>query len=163
MKRILCLCLLLLTLSGCADVNSSTKEPVTFYYIREHSLTDMSQAIGTETREASGHREDLAYLLRLYFLGPTQEGLLSPLPQGVLIETVEQEGRGLRLTLSDADSLLTDSEFSLACACLTLTCLDLVPAERVTIRSGSRSVTMSRENLALFDSGTVAAATEEPT
>lgn len=163
MKRIFCLCLLLLTLSGCADLSSATKEPVTFYYIREHALTDMSPPIGTETREASGHREDLAYLLRLYLLGPTQEDLVTALPQGVLIETVEQEGRGLRLTLSDADSLLTDSEFSLACACLSLTCLDLVPAERVTIRSGSRSVTMSRENLALFDSGTAAAATEEPT
>lgn len=162
MKRTVCMLLLALCLCGCTLSGESMKEPVTFYYVREQYKADMSQAIGTEIREAAGHREDLAYMLRLYLLGPTQEGLVSPLPRTILVQSVQVQGRTVFLTLSDTDGSLSDGEFSLACACLSLTCLDLTQARRVTIVSGSRTVTMSQENLALFDSGP-AAATEEPT
>lgn len=163
MKRTVCMLVLVaLCLCGCTQVGDSIKEPVTFYYVREQYKTDMSQAIGTEVREAAGHREDLAYMLRLYLLGPTQEGLVSPLPRTILVQNVQVQGLTVVLTLSDTESSMSDGEFSLACACLSLTCLDLTQAKRVTILSGSRTVTMSQENLALFDSGP-AAATEEPT
>ena len=162
MKRILPLILAaLIFLSGCNLSAERMKEPVTFYYVRSGFATDMSQVIGTEQREASGHRGDLSYLLALYLIGPSQEGLATPLPKGTRIITVEDRAGGIQLKLSDTEEAMTDAEFSLACACLSLTSMDLTGAERVTILSGNRTVTMTRENLELYDSGSTAAAMEE--
>ena len=47
-------------------------------------------------------------------------------------------------------------------ACLTMTCLDISSAGSVTIKSGSRSVTMDSDSLSLFDSN-IEAAHEEAT
>lgn len=162
MKRLFPLLLaLILPFSGCGLFTERLKEPVTFYYVRSGYASDMSQVIGTEQRDASGHRSDLSYMLALYLIGPSQEGLASPLPRGTQIYTAEVQSDGVHLKLSDTENTMTDAEFSLACACLSLTSMDLTGVARVTILSGSRTVTMSRENLALYDSGTPAATTEE--
>ncbi len=55
---------------------------------------------------------------------------------------------------------MTDTEFTLACACLTMTTLSITGGDEVTITSGSRSVTMSRDSLTLIDDST-ASTTEE--
>lgn len=162
MKRLISLALVLcLMLSGCGTSGERIMEPVTFYYLQsKYSYGSEGAVIASEEREASGHRRDLNYLLALYLMGPSSEALISPVPQGTRILSVEQEGTTIQLSLSDAAGTLTDAEFSLACACLTLTCLDLTEVEAVTVTCGSRSVTMSHENLTLFDSS-MAAATEE--
>lgn len=163
MKRYLPVLLMVcLLISGCDSTTVRIKEPVTFYYVQADYTTDLSSPLGTEQREAAGHREDLSYLLALYLMGPSQENLVSPLPASTQIISVQETEPGIRITLSDTTRQLTEGEFSLACACLTLTCLDLTDAEVITITSGKRSVSMSRNNLVLFDSGTPAT-TEETT
>ena len=72
---------------------------------------------------------------------------------------MEQASSGISLVLTDTLETLSDADYSLACACLTLTCLNITGGEKVTITSGSRSVTMTRNTLTLFDGGT--AETEE--
>lgn len=139
---------LLCTLSGCSR---QAEEPVRFYYLNKNSQTTMGSLIASEEREASGHRGDLAYLLSFYLLGPVSEELSSPLPTSVLILGVSRSGQELHITLSDTSAFLTDYEFSLACACLSLTCMGLTEAEEVTITSGSRTLTMSPDNLTLSD------------
>lgn len=152
MKRFLCLILALsLFLSGCGSFVERIKHPVTFYYLCDSYQEKLCCVIASEEREASGHTGDLSYLLHLYLMGPSGDELVSPLPAGVRILSAQQTDDQIRLELSDTAPLLSDVSFSLACACLTLTCLDMTGAETVTIQSGDRSVTMNRESLALYD------------
>lgn len=154
MKRITAVLLLLsLLFSGCAE---HMKEPVTFYYVRSNYQEDMTEIITSEKREASGHRDDLSYLMALYFMGPTEEGLRSPVPRGTTLYKTELVENTVILNISDTEKTMTDSEFTLACACLTLTCLELTDAQSVTINSGDRSVTMGADALILQDTADTA-------
>ena len=153
MRKLFCLLLaLVLVLSGCSLAGDRIREPVTFYYVRaEYPFTAKDPIFGSEEREASGHRDDLSYLLALYLIGPTGEDLVSPIPKGTRIYSAEVEKDTVYLTLSDTAATLTDSGYSIACACLSLTCIGLTGLETVTITSGQRSVTMTAETLMLYD------------
>lgn len=152
MKKFISILLLLsLLLTGCGN---RIKEPVTFYYIRASYQEDMQNIIATEERESTGHRQDLSYLMALYFMGPANDDLISPIPRGVNLLHVSMEGGVITLELTNTENTMTESQFSLACACLSLTCLDMTLADSVTIVSGNRSVTMTAENLVLLDSST---------
>lgn len=149
MKRLTAILLLCsLFLSGCGN---SLKEPVTFYYLSINYEEEMSPAIASEQREASGHRDDILYLMALYLMGPADEDLYSPLPKDTTIQSAEQHGTNVTITLSDIPNSMTASRFTLVCSCLTLTCLELTEATNVTINSGDRSITMSAEDLLLQD------------
>lgn len=155
MKRLLCLILsVLLLLSLLAGCGQKLNEPVTFYYQKNAYEENMDSPIAGEEREVSGHRDNLKYLLSFYLMGPIGKDLVSPLPRGTQLNTVSREDGALTIELSNTTSLLSDSEFSLACACLSLTCMGLTDAEAVTVVSGSRSLTLSRENLLLSDTVT---------
>lgn len=155
MKRFACLLLILsVLLSGCQILGNRIKEPVTFYYVSSEYQDDLSTAITSEEREASGHRKDLSYLMALYLMGPVSENLVSPIPPGTRIFVEENNSYNVKLKLSDTERSMTDAEFSLASACLSLTCLELTGTGMVTITSGNRSVTMTAENLILSDSST---------
>ncbi len=159
MKRIVCLGLLLcLLMPGCAD---PFKEPVTFYYLRKEFQFGVEDGvIASEAREASGHTDDLSYLIALYLMGPANEQLTSPLPNGTRILTSRVD-QIIYLDLSDHAQDLADSDFTLACACLSLTCFGITNAQEVIITCGSRSITMDRDSLSLFDDSAVFDATEE--
>ena len=161
MRRAFCLILAVcLLISGCSLSGERMREPVTFYYPRrvyQYGVED--GVIAAEQREASGHRKDLSYLLALYLIGPTDESLYAPLPRGVRFLKADQQDDTVTLELTDTTQSMTEAEFTLACACLTMTCLSITDAESVTILSGSRTVTMSRDNLTLYDNSTEA--TEE--
>ena len=156
MKRLLCLVLALcLILPGCAVSKERLREPVTFYYPRRQYQYGVEDGvISSEQREAAGHRDDLSYLLALYLIGPSDEALVSPLPWGTRILKTTQKGTAVTLKLTDTALTMTDTEFSLACACLSMTCMGLANVENVTIVSGSRSLTISRDNLLLNDTVT---------
>lgn len=162
MKRFLCILMLFpLLLSGCGVNGERIKEPVTFYYPRaEYAYGPQSSVIGSEERESSGHRNELSYLLAIYLLGPSSDELVPSIPGSVRILSTEQTAASITIEFTDTSLSMTDAEYSLACACLSMTCMGLTDAERVTVRSGSRSVTMDRDNLTLHD-GITAASTEE--
>ena len=155
MKRLNCIilvaALLASLLSGCSQ---PLKEPVTFYYLESGFEENMNCPIAGEEREVAGHRDDLKYLLSFYLMGPTVQTLRSPLPRGTLLYTADLKGSTLTIEISNTSALLSDAEFSLACACLSLTCMELVNAEKVTVVSGSRSLTLSADNLLLSDTVT---------
>lgn len=149
MKRYFAMFLLIpLLLTGCGN---RLKEPVTFYYIRSGYAADMSSVLGSEQREASGHREDLSYLMALYLMGPADEELQSPIPSGVSIVSAEQKNNSIIVHLSESSDSMTDAQYTLACSCLTLTCLEITDAEYVTINSGDRSLTLRADSLLLQD------------
>ena len=149
MKRYFAMFLLIpLLLTGCGN---RLKEPVTFYYIHSGYEVDMSSVLGSEQREASGHREDLSYLMALYLMGPADEELQSPIPSGVSIVSAEQKNNSIIVHLSESSDSMTDAQYTLACSCLTLTCLEITDAEYVTINSGDRSLTLRADSLLLQD------------
>ena len=152
MKKLLCAALVILLfvsmLPGCAP---KIKEPVTFYYQITNYQENMVSPIAGEEREVAGYRDNLKYLLTFYLMGPISQELSSPLPRGTQLYSIGQDGGELTIEISDTASTLNDSGFSLACACLSMTCMGLTNAERVTIISGSRSLTFDSDNLLLSD------------
>ena len=152
----LCLCLFL---PGCSG--ELMKNPVTFYYPRrEYQYGAEDGVISSEQREASGHADDLHYLLSLYLIGPSSDEMVSPLPLCTRLLGVSRENGTVTLELTDTAQSVTDTEFTLACACLTMTTLSITGGDEVVITSGSRSVTMRRDSLTLIDDST-ASTTEE--
>ena len=150
-KRILCLILSFsMLLSGCSFFGERIKEPVTFYYLCNRYQEDLCCVIVSEEREASGHLEDLSYLLALYLMGPANDEYVSPLPAGTRVTSQIKDGHIL-LELTNTSHVLSDVELSLAGACLTLTCLEITNAEDVTILCGDKEKTMSRSTLTLYD------------
>lgn len=151
-----------LLLSGCGFFSERVMEPVNFYYLEnQFRYGKDASVIISEAREASGHRQDLRYLLALYLMGPVEEGHRSPLPPGTRIQKAEQTGNRVTMELVNPAYLFSDVELTQACACLTLTCLDLTDAQEVSITYLERTVTMTRENLTLFDDSKANQATEE--
>ena len=155
MKKLICTALMIILLvsmlPGCGQ---KMKEPVTFYYQITNYQENMVSPIAGEEREVTGYRDNLKYLLTFYLMGPISQELSSPLPRGTQLCSIGQDGGELIIEISDTASTLNDSGFSLACACLSMTCMGLTNAERVTIVSGSRSLTISRDNLLLNDTVT---------
>ena len=153
MKRLICLLLALLFMSGCGVFGERIKDPVTFYYIREDYQQNMEPVIASEIREASGHRDDLPYLLALYSMGPSQEDLQAPFPSSTRIIPTEHTEAGVVLSISEVPDSMTDAEYTLASACLALTCMELTDADQITVLTKDRSVTINTENLMTFETG----------
>lgn len=151
MKRILCLFLLVcLVFTGCS-FKKADKPVAVFYYSHGVQDADNNQTmVVAERREISPNATDLRTLLSLYLVGPLSEDLVSPF-RFVRLLTLETEADRLNITLGGGEISMTDIQFHLACACMTLTCLELVDVDQVTISLGSRTATMSREDLVLID------------
>ncbi len=153
MKRITCvllaLCMTVLLGCGRAETNS-----VSFYYCRnaeEYQYFEEDGVIRAESRDITGHRSDLRYIVGLYLAGPLEEGLESPFSKSTRLVSVQKSGETIQIELSDQNQDLSDASFSLACACLTLTCMDAFSCTEVTVTSGERSVTMNENSIMLFD------------
>ena len=154
MKRLLSLCTLaclLLCLTGC---HTAEQSGIPFYYCRDSAHYQYFQQDGVicgEKRDLASHRNDLDYALGLYLAGPMTEGLSSPFPKNTQVISIQYHDEALRLELSDLSRSLPDPEFTLACTCLTLTCMELLPCTQVTIVSADRSITLNADSLLLFD------------
>lgn len=154
MKRLICFLSILLvfpTLWGC---NSTSIDPVSFFYCREPDQIQYFNEAGVicaESRDLTGHRGDLQYMIRLYLAGPLEEGLRCPFPSNTRLLETKKIVSSVRIKLSDMEDSLSDAEFSLACACLTQTCISFSQCTEVIITSGDRSITMNAENLVLSD------------
>lgn len=152
---ILAVCLLF---SGCQV--KTANETAEFYYVQAAYQTDLGNPIAAEWKEITGHSGDLAYLVQLYLVGPSQDTLVSPFPRSCQFLSASKTDYGIQIKLSDTELTMTDAAFTLGCACLTLTFLGIAQVQAVTVISGNRKVTMDRSTLTLYDSG-VPAATEE--
>ncbi len=153
MKRLFChILIVVLFLSGCSIVGERIKEPVTFYYVRKDYQKDMGNVIGSEVREASGHKGDLSYLLALYSIGPSTEELQSPLPRNTKIVQTERTDISITLSLSDGVLTMSDADFTLASTCIAMTCMELTSVQQVTLSCEDRSITIQENNLLLYSS-----------
>ena len=149
MKRLFCLLFCLCFLSGCSVTGERIKEPVVFYYVRDGYQKEMGSVIASEVREASGHSEDLPYLLALYSMGPSQKDLKAVLPRNTTIVPTEYTEDGIVLTLSESAMTVTDADFTVASTCIALTCMELTEVPQITVVCADRSITIQKENLLL--------------
>ena len=154
MNRLLILfCIVCFLLCGCQLFSHKNREPVLFYYQQsEYVLGEENGSIDAEERDGTGHITDMDYLLRLYLAGPMNESLTSPFPADVQLTGVRTGQNMVTVTLTGSPDTLPEAQKTLACACLTLTCLDMSEEETVMIFWGDEIITMDRSCLTLFDS-----------
>lgn len=146
---------LLLSLTGCSFLSGEIQNPVKFYYQRaEYLYGEEDAVIAAEERDGTGHIRDMAYLLRLYLMGPHDEELVSPFPRGLLITDIRQGNGAVILTLTDSLSALPEHRQTLACACLALTCMDMFGQDSVTLIWEDEIRTLDRSVLTIFDDST---------
>ena len=149
MKRVLIFLLIaMLLLSGCAG-----KQMVTFYYCHADYMHSNTQSIiAGESRDISSHSHDLNFLIPLYLMGPSEKDLVSAFPQDVKLLSVRMQEDALYIELSQIPNF-SEAEYALACACMAMTFMELTDAGSVSITSPGRSITISQDNLTLFDTG----------
>lgn len=157
MKRILCLlCLIALLLCGCGK-----DEKTTFYYKPVDLLSELnSPVISPETRNITGYSDNPQFLISLYLTGPLDKSMQSPFPEGTKLKSLQINNQQMIVELYDLPQNISDSDFSLACACLTMTCMEFSDLESVMILCGNRSVTMNRNILTLSDISSTVEASE---
>ena len=127
---------------------------VTFYYAQKNFAYGHDCGVMAPEYRAVGRRSnDYPDLLALYLEGPLDPALAIPFRdnRSDQVQTVVVEDDVVNITLADLGVGMTDSQFTLSCACLSRTCLEITGASRVNITSGERSVSMTRENMLLRD------------
>ena len=163
MKRIFCglLCLILcFSLFGCekAEEPIPMKEPVTFFYLRnDFDYTNTDSVIGSEPREAAGHKDDLAYLMEQYFKGPLSENLANTFPANCGLVSFSTRSSTITVVITDSLATLSGTDLTIACVCLAKTITGITGYPKVVIRTqtqllnGKGSITIRDGEPALFD------------
>jgi len=151
---------LLLSLFGCGAESNPDEDAILFYYPRvsgEYEYGASDGVISFEERDPAGHRNNLRYLLTLYLLGPVDESLVSPFPDGCQILDLKREETEVTITFNSSLLTLKDMDLTLACVSLAHTCFGLTDAQ--TIRIISESIdgqtiideTITRQHLLMED------------
>lgn len=115
-------------------------EPVEFFYPRnsaDYVYGSADGLIAAEVREASGHVDDLNYLIAMYLQGPQDDGLRSPFPAGCRLEKVHTEDNTLYIRLSSELTTLENTDLTLACASLAKTFLTMTSFDYISIDAAS--------------------------
>lgn len=155
MKRFLAftlISLLCITVLGCSN---SISEKTNFYYCTaEYQYGSHASVIVSEARDISGHEGELPYLISLYLAGPSDKNLESPFPSNIKLLSVRTEDSHVIIELSYLGQQLSDAEYILACACLTLSTIEFTDAQQVTVISGNKTITLDQNDLLLYDAVT---------
>lgn len=151
MKRLWSLTLLSFFFFGCTT--QKLQEPVAFHYPSAdyiHSLD--GSLLDSELRETEG-MESTQSILDLYLSGPQSAHLANPFPAGCRLTAIELLEDAVILTISDELAQLTGISLSLACASLSVTCMELTGAQTVQIRAqtqlldGDEEIVMTKDTL----------------
>ena len=132
MKKILrILCVLgLVLLCGCVQ---KSEPPAEYYlYYLPAASTSYGSALATQPWDGTGTALN-EELMQDLLDGPTQEGLRSPFPEGLTLQSLEAEGDTIHVTLSEHYSGLTDMSQTLADACIVMTLCQLTGITQVEI------------------------------
>ena len=157
MNKILALAfslLLILSCSACGYQNDPAQQVSFYYCAKDPADTGHSTHISPELWEDI-RQNSLEEIIDLYLSGPRTEDLRSPFPEGLQIVLAEQQDSTMYLTVSPHLCQLTDMELTVACACLTLTIIELRQVQQVVITpeegllDGQKSITMDKNALLL--------------
>ena len=146
----------LLSLAACQKETPPPQGPAFYYCANEVQYSMDSVTIQAEYRQNAA-ADNLQQMLVKYFAGPSSEELRSPFPSDMKLVEVSQDGDTIYVTVSDALSTISGLELTLACGCITMTCMDFTGAEKVVISvrdgllGGQKSITMDANTLLLLD------------
>lgn len=159
MKKILSFVLICTTLTFVIGCQQTPEAPhgIAFYYC----VTASDYNVGSTSLVAE-HRVDvpsdsLLDAMTIYLKGPLSEDLQAPFPSGLSLVGVYQNNKTVYLTFSRELAYLTGLDLTIACACVTLTALDISGADQVEIRTvaglldGQRAIIMDKNTLLLLD------------
>ena len=137
MKRLFTFTLLLIILTSlCSCTFPNTQQSrITFYYIKTPDDFDGSSDIIVPFHPSSDDdNRDLSEILDAYLSGPSNNSCTSPFPQGTTIEEIVLSRSNAQLTLNRQFATLSDIDFTIACACLTKTVIDLTGVNTVQVQ-----------------------------
>lgn len=160
MKRLICFALAILfsmQLCSCKQEKEKIQKPVNFYYRNsETSYGSERGVISPQVAESEGIDNQID-ILNKYLRGATDTSHVATFPASTkLLELTVIENTAY-LKMNDALARLTGMELTVACACITLTVMDLTGVSNVNIRTsnepldGSESINMNLENVMLLD------------
>ena len=161
MKKILSFLLFFIlvgTMFGCHQPEQPLKSPVKFYYpVNSRHLKENDTIIKSELREGAGYEKDLLAFTDRYVNGPQSGELISIFPEDCYPVSVCRNGDIITVYMSSSFAKLTGIDLTLACTCLSMTLMDFVDAQTVTIcvkdtrLDGQRSIVMTRDSFSLLD------------
>lgn len=142
MKRLLCLLLALLLLTGCGIATVGQSDAGVLFYYRGSSGDYLSElgAMGAERRALHEDQQNVAGLMELYLGGPMTPELFSPFPNGMRLLRSEVSGQELTLIFDDSLAALSGVGLHLACACIARTLGEYAGYETVTFRAETQSL-----------------------
>lgn len=159
MKKFLCPFLAILLLCGCDYPNQSIEKPISFYYISQNTEYQPGQSlIREQIVEGADMGNTLDAILTAYLIGPDPDTQLqSPFPTGTALISVNRSGEILYVKLSGRFAQLSGIQLSVACACITKTCISLCDAKYVRIQAvggtldGAEYIQMDAQSVLLAD------------
>lgn len=156
-KRLFSLILCVILLSGCSGKFGI--ETINFYYPKDDiSFTSSAGVIDYESEANASDSIGLMDVMERYLEGPFSSSLRSPFPEDLKIVKAEQTEDSVILVFSRELGSMYGMDLTLACACITKTCLELTGAKSVTIQAqgttldGAEQITMDAESLILLSS-----------
>ena len=159
MRRLSCFLIILAIslLSGCTDPHTNIQN-VTFYYVHNDIVFGTESGVIASTQiQVTGNNTDYQKLLEKYFRGPTNYDCTSPFPAGITLEEFNMDANKVQILLSPHMSTLSGIQFTIACACLTRTVLEMTGSQSVQIRIqdnliyGQESVTFNLSSFSYWD------------
>ena len=153
------LALMLFCLGGCqVETQNNSASTVKFYYlVTDERLENGEGPTDWELFDIQGHETDYGWILEHYFAGPKTEGLAVPFPKATRILSAEFANGVVYVNVSKELAQLTGVDVTLACSCITMTCLQLDGVEDVVIRAdgwdlnGRHTVSLDGDSLLLED------------
>lgn len=98
------------------------------------------------------------WILTEYLQGPVSQELVAPFQRSVSVVSAERVGTQLQLCMSEELANLSGVDLTLACACITWTCLECSGVESVSIRAvgrqldGKEEIVLNRTHFLMEDS-----------
>lgn len=144
-------------LCACQTDTVKLQEPVNFYYRNAEVSYGTSQSLISPLPSESAGYEDTVALLNTYLKGPGSTAYDATFPASTKVLQINYVGSTAYLTMNDSLARYSGIDLTIACACLTLTVIELTGVTTVTISTsnesldGASSITMTEESLILLD------------
>ena len=160
-KCFILLLILCLLLAGCARQQTSLITTLKFYYpLQVADYTLGASYIQPELREGAGVDKSLKNMLNLYLKGPKDQITFQmPFRYNTQVVSIFRSSTMLDITLNRGFANYTGLDLTIACACITMTCMELTDVTVVRIRAenttldGAEFIEMSAASLLLVDFG----------